>query len=60
MQYRPSLRTRILEIQAITRGEHLGFNIVVLAGYRKTTILGQPGEKSTTSNTTFVRAMMGF
>ncbi len=54
--YRPNLRTRIFEIQAINRGEWLGFNIVILAGYRRTTILLQ----NTTSNTTFVRAMMGF
>ncbi len=54
--YRPDLRTRIFEIQAINQGEWLGFNIVILAGYRRTTILLQ----HTTSNTTFVRAMMGF
>ena len=54
--YRPDLRTRIFEIQAINQGEWLGFNIVILAGYRRTTILLQ----NTTSNTTFVRAMMGF
>ena len=54
--YRPDIRTRIFEIQAINQGEWLGFNIVILAGYRRTTILLQ----NTTSNTTFVRAMMGF
>ena len=54
--FRPNLRTRIFEIQAINRGEWLGFNIVILAGYRRTTILLE----DTTSNTTFVRAMMGF
>ncbi len=54
--FRPDLRTRIFEIQAINRGEWLGFNIVILAGYRRTTILLE----DTTSNTTFVRAMMGF
>ncbi len=54
--FRPDLRTRIFEIQAINRGEWLGFNIVILAGYRRTTILLE----HTTSNTTFVRAMMGF
>ena len=54
--YRPDLRTRIFEVQAINRGEWLGFNIVILAGYRRTTILLD----HTTSNTTFVRAMMGF
>ena len=56
IRYRPDLRKRIFEIQAINRGEWLGFNIVILAGYRRTTIL----LKNTTSNTTFVRAMMGF
>ena len=54
--FRPDLRTRIFEVQAINRGEWLGFNIVILAGYRRTTILLE----HTTSNTTFVRAMMGF
>lgn len=54
--YRPDLRTRIFEIQAINRGNWEGFNIVILAGFRRTTILLQ----NTTSNTTFVRAMMGF
>ena len=54
--YRPDSRTRIFEIQMIERGEWLGFNIVILAGYRRTTIL----RENTTSNTTFVRAMMGF
>ena len=54
--YRPDLRTRILGIQAINRGKWLGFYIVILAGYRRTTNLFQ----HTTSNATFVRAMMGF
>ncbi len=54
--FRPDLRTRIFEVQEINRGEWLGFNIVILAGYRRTTILLD----HTTSNTTFVRAMMGF
>ena len=54
--FRPDLRTRIFEVQAINRGEWLGFNIVILAGFRRTTILLD----HTTSNTTFVRAMMGF
>ena len=54
--YRADLRTRILEIQTINRGSWLGFYIVILAGHRRTTNLFQ----RTTSNTTFVRAMMGF
>ena len=54
--FRPNLRTRIFEVQVINRGEWLGFNIVILAGYRRTNIL----LKNQTSNTTFVRAMMGF
>jgi len=74
--YRKHLRTRILELQAINRGEWLGFNIVVLAGFRRTTIMWTPDDlvekdgyfdsenKATNvksrSNTTFVRAMMGF
>ena len=54
--YRPDQRTRIFEIQAINRGEWLGFNIVILAGYRRRTdVLAH-----LTSNTTFVKAMMGF
>ncbi|MCY4568435.1 MAG: hypothetical protein OXD49_09045 [Candidatus Poribacteria bacterium] len=54
--YRSDVRTRIFEIQAINRGEWLGFYILILAGHRRTTHLFQ----HTTSNTTFVRAMMGF
>ena len=54
--YRPDLRTRIFEIQAINRGNWLGFYIVILAGHRRTTDLFQHKR----SNTTFVRAMMGF
>ncbi|CAI8001346.1 hypothetical protein GBAR_LOCUS3167 [Geodia barretti] len=54
--FRPDLRTRIFEVQSISRGEWQGFNIVILAGFRRTTILLD----HTTSNTTFVRAMMGF
>ena len=54
--YRSNLRTRIFEIQAINRGSWLGFYIVILAGHRRTTNLFE----RTTSNTTFVRAMMGF
>ena len=54
--YRPDLRTRILEIQAVNQGEWLGFYIVILAGYRRTTHLFQ----NTISNITYVRAMIGF
>ena len=54
--YRPDLRTRIFEIHAISRGSWLGFYIVILSGHRRTTNLF----RRTTSNTTFVRAMMGF
>ena len=54
--YRPDLRTRILGVQAINRGKWLGFYIIILAGYRRTTHLFE----HTTSTTTFVRAMMGF
>ena len=55
-RHRPDLRTRILEIQTINRGKWLGFYVIILAGYRRTTNLF----KNTTSNTTFVRAMAGF
>ena len=54
--YRPDLRTRIFEIQTINRGNWLGFYIVILAGHHRTTNLFQHKR----SNTTFVRAMMGF
>ena len=54
--YRSDLRTRIFEIQAINRGSWLGFYIVILAGHRRTTHLFEHKR----SNTTFVRAMMGF
>ena len=54
--YRPDLRTRIFEIQAVNRGNWLGFYIVILAGHRRSTNLFQQKR----SNTTFVRAMMGF
>ncbi|MBC8236467.1 hypothetical protein H8E77_43525 [bacterium] len=54
--YRPDQRTRIFEVQVINRGEWLGFNIVILAGFRRRTdVLAH-----LTSNTTFVKAMMGF
>jgi hypothetical protein len=54
--YRPDQRTRIYHVQAINRGEWLGFNIVILAGFEhRTDVL-----KRTSSDTTFVRAMMGF
>ena len=56
IEYRPDLRTRIFHVQAINRGEWLGFNIVILAGFEhRTDVL-----KHTSSDTTFVRAMMGF
>ena len=54
--YRSDLRTRIFEAQIINRGSWLGFYIVILSGHRRTTNLFQ----RTTSNTTFVRAMIGF
>lgn len=54
--HRPDLRTRIFEIQAINRGSWLGFYIVILSGYRITNNLFQ----HTISNTTYVRAMVGF
>jgi len=54
--YRSNRKTRIFEIQIINRGEWLGFNIVILAGYRRHTNL----LRNETANTTFVRALMGF
>ena len=54
--HRPDLRTRIFEIQAINRGSWLGFYIVILSGHRITNNLFQ----HTISNTTYVRAMVGF
>lgn len=54
--YRPDLRTRIFNIQAMNRGEWLGFYVVILTGYQRTTNLFQ----HRTSTTMFVRAMMGF
>ena len=54
--HRPDLRTRIFEIQAINRGSWLGFYIVILSGHRITNNLFQHG----ISNTTYVRAMVGF
>ena len=54
--YRPDLRTRIFETQIINRGNWLGFYIIILAGHQRITNLFQ----NMTSNTTFVRAIMGF
>ena len=54
--HRPDLRTRIFEIQAINRGVWLGFYIVILSGHRITNNLFQ----HTISNTSYVRAMVGF
>ncbi len=54
--YRPDLRTRILEIQTINRGQWLGATIIVLAGVRRTTNLF----RNTVTNTMYVRAMAGF
>lgn len=54
--FRPDIRTRILEIQSINRGEYLGFYIVTLAGFRRTTNLSQ----NVVSHTLFVRTMIGF
>ncbi|MCY4402153.1 MAG: hypothetical protein OXD54_06200 [Candidatus Poribacteria bacterium] len=54
--YRPDIRSRILEIQTINRGEFLGFNIVTMAGLRRTTNLF----RNVVSHTLFVRTMIGF
>ncbi len=54
--YRPDLRTRILEIQAINQGSWAGFHILILAGHRRTTHLFQ----HTISNMTYIRVLIGF
>jgi hypothetical protein len=54
--YRSDRKSRIIELQIINRGEWLGFNIVILAGYRRNTNL----LTHRTADTTFVRALMGF
>jgi len=65
IQWRAELKKRIWALQAINQGEWLGFNIRVLVGFKKTTILPTilyTGKKkpSTTSTETYVRALMGF
>lgn len=54
--YRSNRKSRIIELQIINRGQWLGFNIVILAGFRSNTNL----LRHETANTTFVRALMGF
>ena len=54
--FRPDIRSRILEIQTINRGEYLGFNIVTMAGFRRTTNLF----RNVVSHTLFIRTMIGF
>ena len=54
--YRPDSRTRIFEMQIIQQGLWAGFNVVVLSGFRvRNDVL-----RNVESNTTFVRAMVGF
>jgi hypothetical protein len=65
IQWKNAKKTRIWALQAINQGEWLGFNIRILVGFKKTTILPTilfTGDKrpSTTSTETFVRALMGF
>jgi len=54
--YRPDARTRIFEMQIIQQGLWAGFNIVVLSGFR----VRKDVLRNVESNTTFVRAMVGF
>lgn len=54
--YRPSQRTRIFELQIIQQGLWAGFNVVVLSGFR----IRKDVLRDVSSNTTFVRAMVGF
>jgi len=65
IRWRTDQKKRIWALQAINQGEWLGFNIRILVGFQRTTILptiSYTGVKkpSTTSNETFVRALMGF
>jgi len=65
IRWRADSKKRIWALQAINQGEWLGFNIRVLVGFKQTTILPTilpTGKKkpSTTSNETYVRALMGF
>ena len=54
--YRPDLRTRILEIQSISRGQWLGFTTIILAGVRRTTNL----LRDTVTNSMYIRVIAGF
>jgi hypothetical protein len=65
IQWKSDTKKRIWALQAINQGEWLGFNIRILVGFKKTTILPTilyTGKKkpSTTSTETYVRALMGF
>jgi len=55
--YKSNIRHRIYAIQSVSRGEWLGFNIVVLLGFQRQTWLFP--EKGT-SDTIYAKAMMGF
>ena len=54
--YRPDLRTRILEIQTMNRGQWLGTTVIILAGVRRTNNL----MRHTVTNSMYVRVMAGF
>ena len=54
--YRPEMRTRILEIQTMNRGQWLGTTVIILAGIRRTNNL----LSHTTTNSMYVRVMAGF
>ncbi|GIX06780.1 MAG: hypothetical protein KatS3mg115_1183 [Candidatus Poribacteria bacterium] len=54
--FRPNSRTRIFELQLIQQGQWAGFNVVVLSGFR----IRKDVLRNVRSNTTFVRAMVGF
>jgi hypothetical protein len=65
IRWRMDTKKRIWAFQAINQGEWLGFNIRILLGFQRTTILptiSYTGVKkaASTSNETFVRALMGF
>jgi hypothetical protein len=65
IRWRMDTKKRLWALEAINQGEWLGFNIRILVGFQRTTILptiSYTGKKkaASTSNETFVRALMGF
>ena len=54
--HRPDIRTRILELQTINRGQWLGATVIILAGVRRTTNL----LRHTVTNSMYIKAIAGF